>query len=66
MEGVISSTISNSWKAFGANKMFLKSKMKTEIKIRILQSYVIPVLELRHGLWCENKLNSLKTLKIRC
>ncbi len=44
METVITKRISNAWKTFWAHKTILKSKMKLGLKIKILESCVIPVL----------------------
>lgn len=46
MEGIINKRITNAWKAFWINRTILKSKMKNKLKIKISDSYVIPVLTL--------------------
>ncbi len=49
MEGVIAKRISNAWKSFWKNKIFLKIKMKT--KIKILKSCVLYDGLKRSSMW---------------
>ncbi len=44
VDGVIRERISNAWKSFSKNRIFLKSKIKTKLKIKILESCVLLVL----------------------
>ncbi len=44
MGGTIRERILNTWKAFWINKIFMRSKMKTKVKIKILDSCVKLVL----------------------
>ncbi len=51
MDGVIGERISNAWKSFWKNKIFLKSKMKTKLKLKILESCVLSVPTYRAQTW---------------
>ncbi len=51
VDGVIGERISNAWKTFWKNKIFLKNKMKTKLKIKILESCVISVLTCKVQVW---------------
>ncbi len=55
MDGIIRERISNAWKAFWANKIIWKSKMKNEQKVKILDSCVMPALTYGAQTWSLTK-----------
>ncbi len=51
MDRVVRERISNAWKSFWKNKIFLKSKIKTKLTIKILDSCVMSVLTYGAQTW---------------
>ncbi len=55
MDGIIRERISNAWKAFWANNIIWKSKMKNEQKAKVLGSCVMPTLTYGTQTWSLTK-----------
>lgn len=55
MENIISERRANAWKTFWAQKNISKSKMKLELRIRILESFVFPVLTYGAQTWASTR-----------
>lgn len=51
MEGIIRERIANAWKAFWAHKFIFKNKIKLSLKMKVLESCVVPVLTYGSQTW---------------